>query len=227
MGALPAPGTGVPRGRRQPGRVSRDRDRLQHRDGQGRGRAVLPMRRGDRVIRLFSRAPRGHLLHGAHQPARRAQEPGDAVAPARDPRQPVPGGSPGLDGRSGVPAGKPVAPGDRSLPRGLPGRYRPRRQARNGPSVLRRRPGRRARPGLDRPAGGPAGRELRLCRPCRAGRRRHLAAGHRGPGRPAGRRCRRSDLRLWLDQRTWPGTPERQPSFSGSPYPMPRTWKAP
>ena len=57
VGALPAPGAGLPRRWRRPALVPRDRIDLRPQGGQGRGRALLPLRRRDRLGRLLGAPP--------------------------------------------------------------------------------------------------------------------------------------------------------------------------
>ena len=65
MGAPATPAPRIPRSRRGPGVVSRDREHVRSRDGEAGSRALLPLRCRDRLDRLCGRAPRGYFPHGA------------------------------------------------------------------------------------------------------------------------------------------------------------------
>ena len=129
LGGVPARGPGVPRPRREPDRVPGDRVDLRRGDGQARGRALLPLRRRDRLGRLQRAHARGHLRHGADAARRRAQ----AAAPSSRSASTVANQAhfqPEIADarRHRLPAGEPLAARDRPLPRRLPGRDAARRR---------------------------------------------------------------------------------------------------
>ena len=122
LGDVSRPGAGVPRARRASGRVLRNRADLRHRDRPGRGGALLPLRRGDRLRGPPGAAPRGHLLDGARGPARCTEAQGDARPAPAFAREPVSGAAPRLPRRPGLPPREPVPARHRCPPRGVPNR---------------------------------------------------------------------------------------------------------
>ena len=188
LGGVRARAPGVPRPRRQPGRVSRRSSRPTTPSRPARGGALLPLRRRDRLGRLQRPHARGHLRHGADDAAGRAQA-ARALHEAADGRQRAPLQPAAADPRRHrVPAREPLATRDRPVPRRLP-RGRPSSAAARSSSrspflvagfddVAGRDPRRRR---ARAPVAGP-----RLRRPPAGRRRRALA-----PGRRRRRRARR------------------------------------
>ena len=96
VGALPAPGTGIPRGSEQnPAEFPEIETGYDDRDRQGRGGALLPLRRRDRLVD-YSVAHREDIFSMARtNPLDSAQAAGPCCHAAWPAGQPVPGGPAG------------------------------------------------------------------------------------------------------------------------------------